>query len=116
MNWNNAKEICRSLGGHMAAVPTSLENNQHIYEAMKKRNIPTAWIGVQKVGQKFHTIRGGEITFKNWYVGEPNGGGEEYCVELMYTPLWRIHDDAGGKWNDHPCTRSDRYYICQLSV
>ncbi len=113
-SWNNAKESCRSLGGHLA-VPSSLENNKHIYQAIKERNFATAWIGVHKVGETFHTIHGGEITFKNWYDGEPSGGAE-YCVELMYTPLWKKHDDAGGKWNDATCSPTNRYYICQLSV
>ena len=114
VNWDNAKENCRSLGGHLA-VPTSLENNKHIKEAMKKRNIPTVWIGVQRVGEKFYTIHGGEITFTIWDNGEPSSGAE-YCVELMYTPLLRRHDDVGGRWNDATCSSANRYYICQLSV
>ena len=78
---------------------------------MKERNIPTAWIGVHRVGEMFHTVLGVQISFAYWNHGEP--GANENCVELMYRPLWRTQDDVGGKWNDATCSESNRYYICQ---
>ena len=63
-------------------MPTSLENNKHIYQAIKEGDLDTAWIGVHKVGQNFHTVHGGAITFGNWHRGEPSGDGSR--VELTY--------------------------------
>ena len=108
--WKGAEEKCGLLGGHMAA-PTTSENNQYIYEAIKDRNIPTVWIGVHRVGKKYHTVHGGEITFNKWLPGEPSGDGD--CVELINRPLWNKNEDAAGSWNDLGCSYSDRYYICQ---
>jgi hypothetical protein len=43
-------------------MPTSHENNQHIYQLMKDHNVTTAWIGVHKADPEFHTELGVEIS------------------------------------------------------
>ena len=114
---SQAQNDCRARGGDLA-VPENLDMNEKMYQIMKSRNITSAWIGVHKdVSGKFITVSGVEVSFTNWYSGEPNNGGNvEECVELMHIALWRNdnHNVVAGQWNDAPCSFSDRYHICEL--
>ena len=90
--------------------------NEKMYQIMKSRKITTAWIGVHRhVSGKFITVSGVDISFTNWYPGEPNNNaGSEDCVELMNKVSWVNDVDASGKWNDLDCSDSSCYYICEL--
>ena len=113
--WYQAQNDCRALGGDLA-VPENLDMNEKMYQIMKSRKIATAWIGVHRhVSGKFITVSGVDVSFTNWYPGEPtNGRNGEDCVELMSIALWRNDHGAAGRWNDALCSISDRSHICEL--
>ncbi|XP_078692982.1 C-type lectin domain family 4 member M-like [Branchiostoma floridae x Branchiostoma belcheri] len=49
--------------------------------------------------------------FRAWAQGEPNNSGNEDCAE--YLP--ETSNQYSNTWNDAPCTRTDRKFICQVS-
>jgi hypothetical protein len=110
-SWSAARKECRERGGDLA-IPENRANNQHIYEAVKERNVGRAWIGVYRDAEnKFLTVEDIEVPYNNWSNNEPNNlGGKEDCVEI-----WDVNGNAvaSATWNDLTCNRM-LHFICQL--
>ena len=110
--WLVARANCQARGGDLA-VPRSKENEQHIYEAMKEREVTKAHIGVYRgtgdLRNKFYAVENDvETSYTNWAVDEPsNSGGHEDCVEIIV--------QISG-WNDLPCSGHPRHFICELKL
>ena len=116
--WHEAQNDCRARGGDMA-VPENSDMNEKIYQVLKSRNVGTVWIGVYRDdNDKFITVSGADISYTNWFPGEPNNvGGNEDCAQLVNIVYWNANYGGGvGRWNDAPCKRSYAYYICELKT
>ena len=109
--WLTARADCQARGGDLA-VPRSKENEQHIYEAMKEREVTKAHIGVYRgtgdLRNTFYTVENDvETSYTNWVDEPSNSGGHEDCVEIIV--------QTGG-WNDLPCSGYPRNFICELKL
>ncbi len=116
-SWSEAQNDCRARGGDLA-VPENSDINEKIYQVLKSRNIGTVWIGVHRhANDKFITVSGTDVSYTNWYPGEPNnGGGNEDCVQMVSIVYWNTkYGAAAGRWNDASCTASRSNYVCELN-
>ncbi|MFX0105897.1 MAG: lectin-like protein [Candidatus Hodarchaeota archaeon] len=104
-SWSDAKIDCEAQGGHLATITSEGENDfiKNLADSNK------VWLGLtDEVSEgTWEWITGEDVSYTNWYPGEPNnyGTGEDY-VEMY----------IDGRWNDigppqFPSTT--RYYICE---
>merc|ERR1712013_281528 len=103
LSWHQAQDECIKWGGHLVTVRSPYENNYFV-DQMKKRKWREAWIGIndEKVEGEFVWVSGVQNFYTNWYAGEPNGGRNENCGEIVL---------RHGCWNDSVC-RSHYNFIC----
>lgn len=95
MSWEDAKEYCEKLGGHLATV-TSAEEQAVVANVAKKCGENDIWLGASDCREEgvFEWVTGEEWSYSNWSKGEPNNGRgiENYLGILL--------DDADLTWND----------------
>ena len=68
------------------------------------------WIGIQdkaNEGEFVYDSSNVNVTFKNFYSGEPDGEEDENCVAMGY--------NSYGKWYDHPCADA-KQFICEIPL
>ena len=100
--WENAKAICRSVGGDLISINSAAENAFITSKIMGA----TAWIGLNDVRSEgvYEWSDGSPLNYTNWYPGQPNNanGDQDHCEIL-----------PDGTWNDqYPnCTRE---FICEI--
>lgn len=96
MTWTQAKAKCEEMGGHLVTI-TSHEEQNFVYELVKKGTKSTYWIGLSdaRVEGIYEWVTGESYTYDSWYwePGEPNNGlpGPEDYIEMY---------QSSGKWND----------------
>ncbi|MEK7253475.1 MAG: lectin-like protein, partial [Bacteroidota bacterium] len=103
-SWTTAKTNVNNLGGYLASVTTSGEQN-FVAAALFFAN-QTAWIGLndETAEGTFVWANGEAFSYSNWDSSEPNDGngtGEDYVCILS----------ANGKWNDYPTGSSFRHVL-----
>ncbi|MDA3918473.1 MAG: lectin-like protein [Deltaproteobacteria bacterium] len=112
--WHEAKEYCENWGGYLAT-PTSLEENQFVYENFINGDIP--WLGGTDESSEgiWEWVTGETWNYSNWAIDEPTNccppeicGGSE-CTPEHYLTYWG--DPNGDKWNDVP--NGNRSFICE---
>jgi len=84
---------CESIGGHLVTITSAEEQNEVYNNYVKNGANNMYWIGGHRVGttNSFAWVTGEKWEYTNWDPGEPNGDGDENCVQ-MFRRL--------GKWND----------------
>lgn len=94
--WTGAEAEAISLGGHLAAINSSAEND---FIFSRWGGPLGMWIGLsdQAVEGVFTWSNGDPLTFSFWADGEPNNLGNEDFVEIVDTRF-----AANGRWNDLP--------------
>ena len=91
MLWNEAREVCEKLGGHLAYINSEAEQ-EFITEITK--NYYTALGGWDELSEGEWTwLDGSEMTFTNWRSGEPNNSYPHQ--NHLY-----INYSGTGKWDD----------------
>ena len=91
MLWNEAREVCEKLGGHLAYINSEAEQ-EFITEITK--NYYTALGGLDELSEGEWTwLDGSEMTFTNWRSGEPNNSYPHQ--NHLY-----INYSGAGKWDD----------------
>ena len=104
---SDARMTCQNLGGDLAIVRSSDEND-FIFDLVKKQKTVAhlgVWLGsIRKADYKFYWIDDTPLEgqFSEWTSGEPNnhqgnGLGDENCVNMFGTGVRQ------GKWNDLWC-------------
>ena len=106
--WADANDECRQLGGVLALPSSDQENN---FIANTFQNVEHCWIDCNDldVEGSWECREGNvDITYRNWYAGEPNNSGDEDCAVLS-----RI---GGNKreWHDVKCSRAERA-LCKIA-
>ena len=119
MSWQEAKQHCESLGGHLPIVTSRAENN--FLRDMLKREITggdrkeAIWLGASDAQQEgaWKWLDGSPVTFNVWGPNQPNNkqNSEHYAI------LWRggVNPSAAGDWCDQPL-KSDQhtvYCVCE---
>ncbi|KAL9952203.1 hypothetical protein ACROYT_G039418 [Oculina patagonica] len=109
LKWNNARTMCRQLGGDLGKITTSSEN-QFIYNLLRKQTTVThygVWLGLhRKADSQFYWVDDTPLTdYTAWGSGEPNnnGGGENCVHKIGDKRNWPFN---AGEWNDVPCSLS----------
>jgi hypothetical protein len=99
-DWYGAAEEARSMGGHLAALGDSLENDWVYRTFGAYGGIPRhLWIGLtDEGGGGFAVWTNGELVgFTNWCETQPdNAEGREHCAHIVAP--W--YSSEGGRWND----------------
>ncbi|XP_035665235.1 macrophage mannose receptor 1-like [Branchiostoma floridae] len=112
--YNAAVATCASAGGTLAMPRDTATNKFLIY--LKNAVDNNAWF---RFGLTDHRQEGGWMwqdnvalgSFRAWGPGEPNNLGNEDCAEYFSG----AHSSHSNTWNDGPCTRADRKFICQVA-
>lgn len=87
--WSAAKLSCEEVGGHLAAITSSGEN-----DFIASHYSPLAWIGTRTdllVNNVWCWVNGEPVTYTNWASGQPDNWNGENCVEI---------NRPAGQWND----------------
>ena len=101
MNWLDADEYCRKLGGHLATINSSAEQKfvQGIVFVQGKRNC--YWLGGYQSlvkGDKWFWVDGTTFNYTNWAVDQPDNLKE--TALMMYRNPNPLSESALGEWND----------------
>lgn len=93
--WEDAKAYCESLGGHLAIITSSEENN-FLYQLMVDAGYTNAYFGLTDSYDEGNWIwmDGSEAIYTNWHSGEPNSENPSEDYGMFY---WKYTD---GTWND----------------
>jgi hypothetical protein len=106
LNYDEAMAECFVMGGHLAVIDDSDENDF----VVGLLSIYT-WIGLDDlvVENRFEWVTGAQPAYSNWNTDEPNNanGGED-CVGI-YGPDLSAHL---GTWNDSECGEQ-HVYVCE---
>ncbi|XP_039631400.1 lectin-like isoform X2 [Polypterus senegalus] len=97
--WIDAELYCVSLGGNLASVHSS-SDNQFITSLIRSKDSsgPTTWLGGSNSvrASSWLWTDGSQWDFANWNPGEPNNnGGNEKCLHISYR--------VPSTWNDYNC-------------
>ena len=91
ITWQEAKNYCQSVGGHLATITTQREQN--FINGLNKNNLDL-WIGgYQDNNDNWRWVTGEEWSYTNWSEGEPNNSDEIMANESCIV-VWP------NKWND----------------
>ncbi len=74
MTWNDAKNKCEDLGGHLATI-TSQEEQNLVGELVNKGKKKSYWLGGKINNSVWSWITGEKFSYTHWYPGEPNSSG-----------------------------------------
>ena len=101
--WQEAKEYCESVGGHLATVASETENN-FIKELVVSNNYKNAYLGATDEVTEgiWKWVTGEEFNYTSWGKGEPNNEGRREHYLLF---------NSNGSWNDIP--NEEWPFICE---
>mgnify|MGYP002621951891 CR=1 FL=1 len=107
--WEEAKEICEKLGGHLVTITDSSEQS-FIEDLLTEEGIKNCyWLGGYKdSNNKWQWVTGENFSYTHWGIGEPNngnGGITENALMMFYKPY--SYRNPFGSWNDQ---NSSGYY------
>ncbi|XP_078592871.1 C-type mannose receptor 2-like [Branchiostoma floridae x Branchiostoma japonicum] len=114
-NYHDAVAKCSSDGGTLAMPRDAATNKFLIY--LKNAVDNNAWFrfGLTELQQEGTWMWADNVTLGNvsaWGPGEPNNSGQgEDCAE--YFP--GSNGNRKNTWNDGPCSRDNRKFICQVT-
>lgn len=102
-DFDHSVKTCKAAHGSIAT-PTNLKENDAIMRFVKQFSL-YAYLGITEghVPGEFQLLNGSHLNFTNWYENEPQGKGEEKCVEMY----------SDGTWNDKLCNRY-RLVVCEF--
>ena len=96
MNWFEAEDFCRSLGGHLASF--SSDTISSLVASGQQLNLRNSfpWIGfnILNTTNGYQWSDGSSVSFTNWDTNQPdNYNNNEPCVQMR----------TSQKWNDINC-------------
>jgi hypothetical protein len=101
MTWQEAADLARRMGGHLATVADDGENGFLCRLAVSKGPTAQPWIGFSDEGHEgsWRWVTGESVRYTNWNRGEPNNsGGRENCCELLGNGCWNDVDGGTGRF------------------
>ena len=118
LDWFDVKDLCESMGGHLATI-TSLEEQKFLQSAILKsgNDYCAYFIGGQKADNKWQWITGEEWDYTAWEVNpnQPdNEGGNQDKLRVVYAPneSWNLGwDDIG--YAQMPTKQVTNGFICE---
>lgn len=115
MSWTFARDLCSDLGGHLATITDSQENDI-ITDLIQAGSKDAYWLGATDYGRAekdFAWITGEEFSYSDWKVNEPNSDG----VNALKECYAEIRKSYGNKWND-ACNinKTDKGFILEIDT
>ena len=110
--WEEAKEFCESMGGHLVVI-TSKEENDALWAFANTVGNNSAFIGLSdsKNEGTWEWVTGEALTYTKWAEGQPDG----YTPEENYAEL--AFNQGYGFWNDYAFDTHDGVektgFICE---
>ncbi|XP_019646140.1 PREDICTED: macrophage mannose receptor 1-like [Branchiostoma belcheri] len=103
-NFHDASLTCVADGGTLAMPKDAGTNGFLLFLKNAVHRAGWFWFGLVDQHREggWEWIDGTPLGFRAWGPGEPNNAGNEDCAEYFPTA-----------WNDAPCSRTDRKFICQ---
>ncbi|XP_057704866.1 ladderlectin-like [Corythoichthys intestinalis] len=103
-----AETFCNLLGGNLASIHSSLENEvvRHVIAA-KAGSFERSWTGLHDRVEEgaFIWTDGTEFDFDNWANNRPRTTGNQDCAEIL----------SQGRWNDRNCN-SRIPFVCAIEL
>lgn len=104
MTWQQAKEKCESLGGHLVTITSQGEQN-FVSKLLTNGGKKQYWIGATTTGGTPQWVTGETFSYSNWDVIEPNShtrsdGEKEQYVHIYNTPNPAVGGSKRFAWND----------------
>ena len=94
MHWFEAYEMCENLGGYLATITSSHEQNvianMIIYDPDKL--IDDYYLGGIKNSNGWEWITGESFTYSNWASGQPQNGKIEWFLGIKCSGVWHDYD------------------------
>jgi len=87
LDWHDARDKCRSLGGHLIHIE---DEDEAVFAMLfATTEFPQLWIGASDEAEEGHWVwtDGTEITFSYWSEGEPNNYDDAEDAAVMRTIL-----------------------------
>lgn len=100
--YDDAEKWCHNHNAKLVAIQNKSING-YLNETLP-HNPGYYWIGIRKINDKWTWVATNEKLMEkdeNWATGEPNGNGNEDCVEIYIK-----RDRDAGKWNDERCDKA----------
>jgi len=116
MGWDEAKEYCSALGGHLAIIDNASEDHFVYNSVYIPGNNPGLQLGATDRDHegRWVWVTGEEMQYTNWAEGEPNNCGNLETLgkctpenDLTYVP------DHSGQWYDVPSDK-EANYLCEF--
>jgi uncharacterized repeat protein (TIGR02543 family) len=102
ITWTEAKAACEALGGHLATITTS-EEQQFIVSILGFGSKRAYWLGATDAEQEgnWKWITGEDWSYTNWDSGnrQPDNDSDEDYLQI-YNPPMLYSNAAAYKWND----------------
>lgn len=110
MNWTEANEYCKMLGGNLAVI-TSKEENEFIYDFIKSGKQSIYWLGLvdSEKTKTFKWVNDESLSYTNW--DKPT---QPDCYENaeFYGEMYK----SNGKWNDNKnYTGRSEGFVCEIN-
>lgn len=101
MRWNDAKDFCENLGGHLVTITSQMEQN-FIETLIKSNEKGSYWIGGYKSqNSNWAWVTGEQFNYSKWAQGEPNNGLGMYVEDKINIYNYPNANNAPfGTWND----------------
>ncbi|PIO59852.1 lectin C-type domain protein, partial [Teladorsagia circumcincta] len=123
-SFENAENICKGNGGHLASIHSLEENNFVATMGMSgityTNDADLTWIGLKQAtyptSKDWSWTDGSPVDFLFWAPSQPDdAGGSEHCVEVFsdHTGKDPAKDGNYQRWNDMPCATNMRSYVCK---
>jgi len=99
-----ARAFCKARGADLVVIEDAAENT-----FLTSLEPGEMYIGASDAETEgtWKWVSGAAVSYKNWNDTEPNNAGEgEHCAVMIGTA------EAGGKWNDLPCS-AEKGFICE---
>ena len=107
MTWEEAKQYCEKLGGHLATI-ISEDEQKIVQELIHAGEKNTYWIGGKKNDNDILWVTDELFNYYNWGKNEPNGGKSETYIEIVKNSWGNLET---GDWNDTMNLTSGNYSI-----
>ena len=91
MNWFEAENYCKQLGGGLASIHTKEGMNAIAAGQSLSTKSNGFWLGLNSINAPpiVQWNDNTPITFTNWNTGEPNNYNKvEYCTEIISSQFW----------------------------
>ena len=107
MNWFEADQYCKGLGGNLASFGTNESFNKvSIGQNLSNAGYRIFWIGLNSINNGSYEWSDGSLAnFTNWDKDQPdNYRGAEKCTEI----------NSDGFWSDANCYIGSRGWVCKI--